>query len=92
MYIALRPIVQRDYGVKKNEGVTFHNFHWWLGFSNTRQDHNKKQDHKGEFNLKQVIDGSCNNARSCKMIIVPPFKLAKFVNEAEQHGGACFKP
>jgi hypothetical protein len=52
----------------------------------------QKQDHKGEFNLKQVPDGSCNNARSCKMIIVPPFKLAKFVIEEEQHEQACFKP
>jgi hypothetical protein len=34
--------------------------------------------------LKQVVDESCNNARSCNMITMSSFKLAKFVNEENQ--------
>ncbi len=41
--------------------------------------------------LKQVANAASNNARSCNMITTSSFKLAKFVNEENQHRVTHFK-
>lgn len=54
-----------------------HIFHWRLWFSKlTRQDHNET---KMTIHLQQVIVDVCDNARSCKMTMISPFKLEKVV-------------
>ncbi len=42
--------------------------------------------------LRYVNDEACNNVKSCKMTMMPPFRLAKIVNEDEQHGRAHHQP
>ncbi len=37
--------------------------------------------------LKQVINEACNNAKSCKMTMMPSFKPKKIVNEGPQCWG-----
>ncbi len=36
---------------------------------------------KKEAYQKQIIDGTCNDAKSCKMITMSLFKLATFINK-----------
>lgn len=42
--------------------------------------------------LRYVDNEACNNVKSCKMTMMPPFRLAKIVNEDEQHGRAHHQP
>jgi hypothetical protein len=42
--------------------------------------------------LKQIISEACSIARSYKFTTTPPLKLAKFVDETEQHSKIHPKP
>ncbi len=56
------------------------------------QDNHKKMKHKMTWgvrnSLETIVVGICNNAKSCKMAIMPPTTLAKNQDEGEQHGRA----
>jgi hypothetical protein len=54
------------------------------------KDQDKSKMTKG-VHLKQVDNEACNNAKSCKMIKMLPFKSSKFVGEKEEHWGAHIK-
>ncbi len=42
--------------------------------------------------MEQVIDETCNNVKRYKLITTPPFKLAKLVDEKNQHRKPHTKP
>jgi len=47
--------------------------------------------HNIETYLKQVIYEACNNAKNCKMTMMPSLKRKKIVNEEPQCGGTQLK-